>query len=81
MVLTPWRGPNYPGELPTLGWQVLDRIAEYLIVQGGPAAGEPALCLAEALGPVVPDGWDADGEPVGRERIALGSRPRSRPSR
>lgn len=24
-----------------------------------------ALACAEALGPVVPDGWDADGEPVG----------------
>jgi hypothetical protein len=25
-----------------------------------------ALALAEALAPVVPDGWDADGQPVGR---------------
>jgi len=25
-----------------------------------------ALALAEALGPVVPDGWDADGQPVGK---------------
>lgn len=25
-----------------------------------------ALCIAEALGPVVPDGWDADGQPVGK---------------
>ncbi|WP_405523633.1 hypothetical protein OG426_10125 [Streptomyces canus] len=35
MVPTPWRGPNYPGEPPTLGWQVLDWVAEYLIVPGG----------------------------------------------
>ncbi|MEV8022348.1 hypothetical protein AB0O76_39820 [Streptomyces sp. NPDC086554] len=31
-----------------------------------------AVCLAEALGPVVPDDWDADGEPVGREWTCLG---------
>lgn len=127
VVTVPWRGPNYPGELPTLGWQVLDWIAEYLIVPDGLTAGESlvltdeqamfvlqlyaidprfdgpairgrsllngrrirravlsrpkgwgkspllaALCLAEALGPVVPDGWDADGEPVGREWTSLG---------
>ena len=30
----------------------------------GPFAG--AVSLAEGLGPVLPDGWDADGEPVGR---------------
>ena len=26
----PWRGPSYPGELPTLGFQVIDWIEEYL---------------------------------------------------
>lgn len=31
-----------------------------------------ALCLAEALAPVVLDGWDADGQPVGREWTSLG---------
>lgn len=25
-----------------------------------------AICAAEGMGPVVPDGWDADGQPVGR---------------
>ncbi|KDN83464.1 terminase [Kitasatospora cheerisanensis] len=123
----PWRGPSYPGELPTLGYQVLEWMAEYLIVPDGPAAGEPlflteeqaqfvlqlyavdpafrgpaisgralnngrrirravlsrpkgwgkspllaALCLAEAVAPVVPDGWDANGEPVAREWTSLG---------
>lgn len=123
----PWRGPEYPGELPTLGFQVLDWISEYLIVPDGPAAGQPlmltpeqaqfilnfyavdpafdgsavcgnalvnarrirravlcrpkghgkspllgALCLVEALGDVVLDGWDADGEPVGRPWTSLG---------
>lgn len=123
----PWRGPEYPGELPTLGWYVLEWMAEYLIVPDGPAAGEPlvltneqaqfilnlyvvdpsfegpairgrqlvnarrvrravlsrpkgwgkspllaGLCLVEALGDVVLDGWDADGEPVGRPWTSLG---------
>lgn len=123
----PWRGPAYEGELPTLGYQALDWMAEYLIVPDGPAAGEPLILtdeqalfvlrfyaidpafegpairgrslrngrrvrravlsrakgwgkspllagigLLEALGPVVPDGWDADGEPVGRPWTTLG---------
>lgn len=123
----PWRGPEYPGELPTLGYQVLEWIEEYLVVPDGPAAGQPlaltpeqaqfilnfyvvdphfegppvrgnalvnarrvrravlcrpkgwgkspllaALCLVEALGDVVMDGWDADGEPVGRPWTSLG---------
>lgn len=122
-----WRGPAYEGELPTLGFDVLDWIAQHLIVPDGPAAGEPleltgeqaqfvldfytidpdftgpavqgralrngrrvrravlsrpkgwgkspvmaAICLAEALAPVVPDGWNAAGEPVGRPWTTLG---------
>lgn len=43
----PWRGPNYPGELPTLGFQVLDWISEYLIVPDGPTAGEPLQLTRE----------------------------------
>lgn len=35
-----------------------------------------ALCLVEALGPVVLDGWDADGRPVGREWHTLGFKPK-----
>lgn len=35
-----------------------------------------ALCLAEALAPVVLDGWDADGQPVGREWHTLGFQPK-----
>lgn len=123
----PWRGPEYEGELPTLGWTVIDWIESMLIVPDGPTAGDPleltaeqaqfilnfyaidpsflgpavrgralrngrrvrravlsrpkgwgkspfiaALCLAEALAPVVPDGWDANGEPVGRPWTTLG---------
>ena len=123
----PWRGPEFEGELPTLGWYVLDWFAEYLIVPDGPAAGQPlaltdeqaqfvlnfyaldptfegpavrgkalnnarrirramlcrpkghgkspllaGLCLLETLGDVVLDGWDANGEPVGRPWSSLG---------
>lgn len=35
-----------------------------------------AVCLAEALAPVVLDGWDADGQPVGREWHSLGFKPK-----
>lgn len=37
----PWRGPEYEGEVPTLGWDILDWISDYLVVPDGPAAGEP----------------------------------------
>lgn len=112
----PWRGPEYEGELPTLGWYVLDWFAEELVVPDGPFAGEPlvltqeqaqfvldfytlnpvtcrrrvrrgvvsrskgwgkspilgAVAIVEALGDVVPDGWDANGEPVARPWSSLG---------
>lgn len=127
----PWK-PQRPGELPTLGYEVLDWIEEYLIVPDGPLAGEPlvltreqaqfvlnlyavnpkstrravvdgkfvnartvrravlsrqkgwgkspllaALCLAEALAPVVPDGWDRNGRPVARPWTSLGFKAKS----
>ncbi|MFI8853674.1 terminase [Streptomyces sp. NPDC053499] len=105
----PWRGPEYEGERPTLGWLVLDWITEYLAAPDRaeyepyvptlemaefvvayyelhPVTGKRlirrgllsrprgwgkspfvgALALAEACAPVVPDGWDAYGEPVAR---------------
>lgn len=43
----PWRGPEYEGEVPTLGYDVLDWISEYLIVPDGPAAGQPLELTAE----------------------------------
>lgn len=128
----PWRGAAYPGELPTLGYDVLDWIERYLIVPDGPAAGAPlrfydeqaafilryyaidplfdgpivhgntfrnarmvrraifsrpkgfgkspmlaAMLLVEAIGDVVFDGWDADGEPVGRPWNTLGFKPKT----
>lgn len=104
----PWK-PSEPGEVPTLGWYVIDWIAEVL---AAPDRGEfepftlypeqedfvlrfyeldprtcrrkyrrgvisrprgwgkspllAALACVEALADVVPDGWDADGQPVGK---------------
>ena len=105
----PWRGPEYPGELPTLGRSVLEWISAMLAAPDrssyepliltreqaqfvlnlyviDPASGRrkyrravlsrpkgwgkspllSALACVEALAPVVPDGWDAAGNPVGR---------------
>lgn len=128
----PWRGPNYPGEFPSLGPAILEWIGENLIVPDGPGAGQPlwfteeqaafvirlyaidptwtgpalqggalrngrtvrravlsrpkgwgksplvaALCITEALADVVPDGWDADGEPVARPWHSLGFKPKT----
>lgn len=35
-----------------------------------------SLCLVEALGDVVLDGWDANGQPVGRSWASLGYKPK-----
>lgn len=43
----PWRGPSYEGEVPTLGYDALDWITDYLIVPDGPAAGLPLELTAE----------------------------------
>lgn len=104
----PWR-PSEPGEVPTLGYDVLDWITANLAAPGkleyepfvpyreqedfilrwfeiDPKTGRfkyhrgllgrprgwgkspllGALACAEALAPVVPDGWDAAGQPVGK---------------
>lgn len=107
----PWRGPQYEGERPTLGWYVLDwmianlaqpgrdeddplpyvptlEMAEFLcrFYEVHPVTGKrlvhrgllsrprgwgkspfvAAVGLAEACADVVGDGFDTDGEPVGR---------------
>jgi len=108
----PWREPEYPGEFPSLGWDVAEWIEATLTVPDGEHQGEPlkltdeqvrfvirfyrlnelghrrtyrrgvlvrpkgwgkspflaAVALAELAGPVVPSGFDAAGEPVGRPR-------------
>jgi hypothetical protein len=87
----PWQ-PSEPGEVPTLGWYVLDWMTEYLArpalgwYELNPVTGRfkfdrgllgrqrgwgkspilGALCLVEALGDVLFDGWNAEGQPVGR---------------
>lgn len=104
----PWI-PSVEGEVPTLGWYVLDWMTEYLarpalgyyepfvpyreqedfilrFYEIDPVAGRfkhnrallgrprgwgkspllAALCIVEALGDVLFDGWDANGKPVGR---------------
>lgn len=43
----PWRGAEYDGEFPSLGWQVLDWIEAYLTVPDGPYAGEPLVLSDE----------------------------------
>lgn len=104
----PWR-PSTPGEVPTLGYEVIDWMTAMLAAPSRPdelvpftpyleqedfilrwyeldpatgrfrhqrgLIGRPrgwgkspllaALAIAEALGPVLPDGWDAAGQPVG----------------
>ncbi|MGW2708064.1 terminase [Streptomyces sp. NPDC001356] len=105
----PWRGPEYEGEFPTLGYYVLDWMignlaqpgrddgaefvptaeqAEFLLryYEVHPVTGRRvihrallsrprgwgkspfvgAIALAEACADVVADGFDANGEPVGR---------------
>lgn len=123
----PWRGPEVPGEFPTLGYQVADWIEARCAIPDRDQVGDPflltdeqvkfllwhyrlnpdarkdeeagqklgravwrdvwhfgrgsqlvrpqkwgkgpfsgAVTCAEAAGPVVFDGWDAAGEPVGR---------------
>lgn len=108
----PWRGPEYEGEFPSLGWLIVDLAAAYLQVPSGPRFGQrlvltdeqvsflvrlyrldpetgqgiyrrgahvkpkgwgksPELAVfafGELVGPIVFDGWDANGEPVGRPR-------------
>lgn len=105
----PWRGPEFEGEFPSLGYVLLEWMERYLRVPSGELYGQPlrltdeqarivvrfygltptgewlyrrgsvrrpqgwgkspllaGVALAELAGPVVFDGWDADGEPVGR---------------
>lgn len=107
----PWRGPEVPGEFPTLGYLVADWIesrcaipdrewvgnaflltdeqlrfilsfyrlvpetGEFFYRRGaqlvrpqkwGKGPFSAAIICAEAQGPVLFDGWDADGEPVGK---------------
>lgn len=45
----PWRGADYKGEFPTLGYQVADWIEEHLIVPDGLRKGYPFILTEEQL--------------------------------
>lgn len=107
----PWRGPERPGEFPSLGYEIANWIEERCAIPDREFVGSPflltdeqarfiyelyrlipetgefyygrgaqltrpqkwgkgpiasAIVCAEAQGPVRFDGWDADGEPVGK---------------
>src|SRR5690606_8733104 len=116
----PWKGPEFEGDFPTLGYQIADWIEANVVIPDGYLRGTPyyltdemleflrhfyrlnpevelnphserppdaltyvgsqlrrsqkwgkdpfgaAIILAEALGPARWDGWDSDGQPVGR---------------
>lgn len=110
----PWRGPEYEGEFPSLGWDLIERWAELfpsprdesqpfvltddqalIVVEWytvDPATGkflyrrgcsrrakgigkspiEAAKCISELALPVRFDGWDSNGEPVGRPWGTMG---------
>ena len=43
----PWRGAEYEGEFPSLGWQVLDWAESSFVVPDGPFAGDPLVLTDE----------------------------------
>ena len=74
----PWRGPEVPGEYPTLGFQVIDWIQAYLVHGPGDVQGEPIL-LDDELARFVLRCYRLDPE-TGRRvyHEALLSRPKGR---
>jgi len=45
----PWRGPDFPGEFPTLGYAVAQLIQESCVIPDGDLAGEPFVLTDEML--------------------------------
>jgi hypothetical protein len=45
----PWRGPEVPGEFPTLGYLAADWIEENLVITDGPKLGQPFRLYDEQL--------------------------------
>ncbi len=43
----PWRGPEFEGEFPSLGWGLLDFIESQLVIPDGDNAGEPFVPTVE----------------------------------
>jgi hypothetical protein len=62
----PWRGPEEPGEFPTLGYEWIDWIENTLPIPDGPHQGEPFRLYDEQamhllhLGRINPDAEDGD---------------------
>lgn len=45
----PWRGPEYPGEFPSLGWLLADYIEAFCVIPDRAVAGEPFKLSDEQL--------------------------------
>lgn len=45
----PWRGPNEPGEFPTLGHQVIELVEAKCVIPDGERAGEPFVLTDEMV--------------------------------
>jgi hypothetical protein len=45
----PWRGSEYPGEFPTLGYQVAELIQQKCVIPDGDRAGDPFVLTDEML--------------------------------
>lgn len=43
----PWRGPEYPGEFPSLGWSIGEWIEEHCVIPDGDLLGDPYLLTDE----------------------------------
>jgi hypothetical protein len=43
----PWRGPQYPGEFPSLGWEIGAWIEENCVIPDGDRLGEPYVLTDE----------------------------------
>jgi hypothetical protein len=74
----PWRGPEVPGEYPTLGFEVIDWIQEHLVHGPGDVQGEP-IELDEELQRFILRAYKLD--PQSGRRVwdeALLSRPKGR---
>lgn len=63
----PWRGPEVPGEFPTLGYVAADWMEDNLVVPDGPKIGEPFRLYDEQLNHVLwkyrldPEAVEEDG--------------------
>ena len=45
----PWRGPEYEGEFPSLGWQVADWIETHCVIPDRDAKGQPFILTDEQV--------------------------------